>query len=215
MVDSIEKALDRWQLDAKTDENSEHNKYQLPWIVKPVNQNRLEQYCSYIPEDALKFLQYRVSLSSLSKEEIAPSFHKSVDRLDINLHAAFIQALIFLAEQFVGTISNINWCHNSKLCENLQMRQEEFYERLIWLSAVVNDCNRVVDEQHCSPTRLIAESNPEGRRQHYNNTLLAESTRELSLRAYDSFKNCAQLAVKEMAKVRTPSSSPSLPLDVG
>ena len=81
------------------------------------------------------------------------------------------------------------------------MQQEEFYERLVWLSAVVNDCNRVVEEQYCSPSRLIAESNSEGRRQHYNNSLLAQSTRELSIRAYESFKNCAKLAVKEMAKV--------------
>ena len=137
MVGVVSNCVNIWKdVTKKTSKLTNMYKHPLPWLHD--RDEGSGHFRTFIPEDSVRNLEQYILYARLKKRDIAPSFHHSVDKLDVKVHTAYVNSLIYLSEQYWSGLRQQDWTKvSAESLNSTEATSEELIEHTRMASVVL------------------------------------------------------------------------------
>ena len=153
MVDVVNNSLAVWRDKSKgASRLTDMYEFLLPWIPDRENaQSGL--FKTMIPEDVIRGLKNYILYARVKKSDVAQSFHKTLDTIDVKVHTAYVIALQHLADQYISAVESCDWTAiSSKVnAKDVDAEMRQLTEHFEWMCCTINDSYRVISMCYCQP----------------------------------------------------------------
>jgi len=192
MVEVVDNCLAVWRDKSKgASKLTDMYEFNLPWIPDR-EKSRSGLFKTCIPEDAIRGLQNYILYARVKKGDIAPSFYKTLEKIDIKVHTSYVMALNHLAEQYMSALESCDWTAASAetLAKGTEEEMRQLTENFEWICSTINDSHRVISLCYCNPITLSKVGAGE-----WDTHILENSVADFSSKVYNSFSGTAKLGI--------------------
>jgi len=192
MIDVVDKCLAIWRDKSKgASKLTDMYNFSLPWIPDR-EKARSGLFKTAILEDVMRGLQNYILYARVQKGDIAPSFYKTLEKIDNKVHKSYVMALNHLSEQYMSALESCDWTTASPetLAKGVDEEMRQLTEHFEWVCCAINDSHRFISLCYCNPISLSKVGGDE-----WDTHNLETAVADVSSKVYNSFADTSKLGI--------------------